>query len=206
MDADKIRSHLKKKKDDYNYEIQTTDDHARKKVAKTKYYKIRKMLKEMSDAEIVSWYYEEEAKSTNRQRLKDETNRQNNPPRKPVQKISKKLADFADMEYEVQTPKVTPVAQEPSTSNDRIANWLSSNDFSIANETLELERESAGSSQKVVKCSKSRQREKKVQKSSNKEDNSDPPFFPPESNLPAKKPRLQGKGQISVLINRKNSV
>ena len=206
MDADKIRSRLKKKKDDYNYEIQTTDDHARKKVAKTKYYKIRKMLKEMSDAEIVSWYYEEEAKSTNRQRLKDETNRQNNQPRKPVQKISKKLADFADMENEVQTPIVTPVAQEPSTSNDRIANWLSSNDFSIANETLELERESAGSSQKVVKSSKSRQREKKVQKSSNKEDNSDPPFFPPDSNLPAKKPRLQGRGQISVLIKRKNSV
>merc|ERR1712127_94681 len=71
MKADEIRELLTKKKKNFNIELRTTDDFARKKKAKKKYYEIRKILAEMNDAEIVSWYYSKQAGETEKQRRRD---------------------------------------------------------------------------------------------------------------------------------------
>ena len=157
MKADEIRELLTKKKKNFNIELRTTDDFARKKKAKKKYYEIRKILNEMNDAEIVSWYYSKQAEETEKQRRRDrvkekaakpsssansEVKEKSSSPANP--KPSRKLADFADLDIEV------PEYQSSKRSKDEIVReWISCNNFGVENNTLneEMELEDLSSSQ-----------------------------------------------------------
>jgi len=158
MKADEIREILSIKKNNYNYELKTTDDFARKKKATKKYFEIKKILKEMNDAEIVSWYYTKNAEQTERQRKRDRkketeqkpstsetistsTDRQKDSkydvkekPSSSRLKTSRKLADFADIK---ETGQESPVKRP----DQKVREWLSRNNFGIADDTLHEERE-----------------------------------------------------------------
>jgi hypothetical protein len=64
MKASEILAHLVAKKNSYNCAINTTNDPSQKKLIMKKYIEIRRMVREMDDLQLVSWYYKKLAQTT----------------------------------------------------------------------------------------------------------------------------------------------
>ncbi|CBY22074.1 unnamed protein product [Oikopleura dioica] len=113
----------------------------------------------MNDAEIVSWYYAKHVENSKRQQRKDRikekevkpstsekisTSRERQKHTKSGseekrsssgQKSSRKLADFADLDIE------EPDRNLKRSKDETVREWLSYNNFGIADDTLHEERE-----------------------------------------------------------------
>jgi len=213
MKADEIRKILKGKKDAYNYELHTTDDFARKKKVTKKYFDIKKILKEMNDAEIVSWYYAKHVENSKRQQRKDRikekevkpstsekisTSRERQKHTKSGseekrsssgQKSSRKLADFADLDIE------EPDRNLKRSKDETVREWLSYNNFGIADDTLHEEREVDDLPGTQMASISTKINEQKTLKSYNQQ--SLPSPFPDKIVHKRRKPKVKGHSKKS---------
>jgi hypothetical protein len=81
MKADDIRRMLAIKKENFKFKLKTTCDITIKTDATKKYRLIKKMLNEMNDLKIVTWYYERHAKDTEKRRKRGIFNESETGPR-----------------------------------------------------------------------------------------------------------------------------
>jgi hypothetical protein len=110
MPPDDIRAMLIQKKFRLKIELRTTASPARKKKSKIKYFEIKRVLNELNDAELVTWYYKQHADMTTKERKKDDYTESNQTPETSLS-LSDELVDTAQFV----TPMVTdaPIFQNP---------------------------------------------------------------------------------------------